>query len=88
VKLLDLDPRWISDGADGFGLGVAFDCPCCRAERVAILFEKPIDGGPAYAWPSCELVERDGSSFDDLTFTVAEWARGHWHGDVVQGEVR
>lgn len=86
MKLSELEPRWISDGVGRFGLGLAFDCPCCRARRLAAWFAQPLDGGPAYEGVS--RTERDGSSFDEITLVADVGADGHWHGDVVQGEVR
>ncbi len=48
IKLISLNPRWI-DFKDRKGLGITMDCMAGHcAGRLWILFDNPLDGGPAY----------------------------------------
>jgi hypothetical protein len=81
MKLVDLNPQFLSSGGDGVfradgskaqrreGVGVLFDCPCGdRAEehQCFIPFKNPIDGGPAI---EIRGWERTGETFDTLTLS-------------------
>jgi hypothetical protein len=50
VRLVDLEPRWVTAVEGRDGMGISFECPCCRgtarATRLAVYFANPIDGGP------------------------------------------
>lgn len=80
------------------GVGLRFDCPHGAAcpQKVgkefphmtgqhAILFENPLDGGPAL--PGTTWI-RTGDTFDTLTLTPSVLNRGcGWHGWIRNGEV-
>lgn len=38
MKLLDLEPRWFVLEDGGPRVGLTFECPCCRNERIGIVF--------------------------------------------------
>lgn len=53
MKLTDLHPFWWA--AEGrHGQGIVFDCPCCTSKpleqriRLAIAFDRPLDGGEVF----------------------------------------
>lgn len=97
VRLVDLEPAWVAEPAGRRGTGVSFLCPCCRAVRLVARFLNPLDLGPppegSGAW------HRLGDEIPRLTISPAraggiyeaaggEALEGHWHGHVVDGEVR
>ena len=87
MRLVDLSPRWVKD-ADGRVVGLSFECPHCRTERLHAAFENPPDGGP----PSGSFVnhwKRTGESFETMTLSpsIDASAYGHWHGFITNGEV-
>jgi hypothetical protein len=87
MRLVSLEPRWISrDGR--VGLGVSFLCPRCKAQRLFVAFETPLDGGAPL--DESRKWQRTGDTFDTLTLTPSIDASqsGHWHGWVEAGEVR
>lgn len=92
VRLIDLNPRWVTS-AGRTGAGLSFDCPgtCCATaavrQRMQVLFRNPMDGGdPSVGEPRWN---RSGSTFDDLTLTpsIDASASGHFHGWISNGEV-
>lgn len=106
VKLTDLNPRWCSAGPNGaygrHGMGLSFDCPHCRTQRLAVFFANPIDGGAAADGSETKyLWHRSGETFETLTLgpsidasnkiqTVIDGRIelvGHWHGFITNGEV-
>ena len=50
MKLVFLQPRWVTAVEGRYGMGFSFDCPCCvgtpRHTRLAVYFANPVDGGP------------------------------------------
>jgi hypothetical protein len=97
MKLTELEPRWIGlnnwDGPE-FHIGVTFLCPHCLKQRLAVLFNPPID--PENCTAKIGLVfadkikwERLGGTFETLTLSPSVDASesGHWHGNIVKGEV-
>lgn len=94
MKLTDLNPHWIGTGSIIFGL--SFDCPCCRNQRIAVLFDPPID--PDNWIPKIGPVHGDkqkwsrtgGESFESLTLepSVNTENSGHWHGFIRNGEIK
>lgn len=95
MRLTELDPRWYTFATVTVGnrviLGVTFECPCCRTQRLGVAFNPPID-------PLDQLAEtgfhqegwtRSGETFETLTLSpsVAADAHGHWHGHIVDGEI-
>jgi len=81
------------------GMAVSFECPHCvererntgdkRVIRIAVWFANPIDGltptdDAKFLW------QRLGDSFENLTLSpsIDASSDGHWHGFIVNGEVR
>lgn len=108
MKLLDLEPRWAGYGglhglpeAEGKRcyIGVVFLCPHCRATRLGVLFDNPIDDGIGWLvdhWPTNQemrsarkLWHREGETFDTLSLSpsIDVSAHGHWHGFIRNGEI-
>jgi hypothetical protein len=96
MRLVDLEPWWITRA--GRIVGIGFLCPCCQDTNLAVLFANPPDGGPAH--PPDENCpgdnagrrwQRTGSTFDDISLSPSIDASRppapHWHGFIVQGEV-
>jgi hypothetical protein len=102
MKLTELNPRWFSTGPDRRGMGVRFDCPHCGEQRLGVAFANPVDGGdPAHLMPQHDGVgqvqyrcapewQRTGVTFGDLSLSpsIDFSAHGHWHGFIIDGEVR
>lgn len=102
MRLLDLDPRWCGlnqwvSPERPFRIGLSFLCPHCHEQRLAILFDPPVNptrvdvvynaqayAGDRYVW------QRSGDTFDTLTLTPSIDASkfGHWHGRITAGEVK
>lgn len=100
MRLTELAPRWAVDLAiviggvqkiyEGrHGMAISFDCPHCRTERLAVWFANPIDGLPPPD-DAKKLWRRVGDTFDTLTLRPSIDASqfGHWHGVIVDGEVK
>ncbi len=93
MKLVDLEPRWISGGGRR-GLGLMLNCPgkCCTGpgavERIPVWFANPLDGGPT-ASADGRGWQRTGDTFEALTLTPSIDASrsGHFHGFITAGEV-
>lgn len=94
MDLLDLDPRWFTMGQSPDIVGLTFDCPHCRVQRLGVLFIQEIDrdGLPNEAhWARNENKwNRQGESFETLTLSpsIDASAVGHWHGFIVGGKVQ
>lgn len=101
LRLVDLNPRWLSHGGDGVSdaegrpvplrerVGVTFDCPCRqRCSPVSILFANPIDGGPP-AVPERTTWRRAGETFEHLSLapSIRRMDNCRWHGHVVDGAI-
>lgn len=99
MKLTDLNPRWVGLPGPIYD-GVAFDCPHCKTQRLAITFSPPID--PNGLWPRIlkptyagqNVWKRgEGDTFDTLTLSPSVDAsnpiefKNHWHGFITCGEV-
>lgn len=106
MKLTELDPRWITfhgwASDSPFCIGLTFQCPHCRSQRLGVLFDHPIDPdhvaetfGVAYdpaafgAGLGMKAWTRSGDTFDTLTLTpsINTKESGHWHGFITNGEV-
>jgi hypothetical protein len=85
TPLVELDPRWTSTSDDRHGMGVSFNCPHCRVQRLAIWFANPLDGGPPA--PGERHWQRSGDTFATLSLTPSIDASGwgHWHGFLSNG---
>jgi hypothetical protein len=99
MKLTDLKPRWIGlsnwESEDDFYIGVSFQSPMKTGQRLAVLFDPPIDpAGLAekYGWgkmfPDAKHWQRTGDTFENLTLSPSLdfSARGEWHGLITNGE--
>lgn len=100
MRLVDLNPEWIRDGA-----GIGFDAPN-GAGRITVFFSNPLPGavdtGPRIP-PYDKRWSRTGDSFDTLTLSpsvdafeaerdshgnpTGRRARTIWHGFVTSGRV-
>lgn len=100
MKLTDLKPRWTGYPGPIYD-GISFLCPHCMAQRLAINFRPAID--PNLLWdkivqPSYEgknVWKRiSGDSFDNLSINPSVDAsdaiefKNHWHGFIIDGEIK
>lgn len=98
MRLTELNPRGVLDADVVVGgqtihdehrdwMGISFECPHCRAVRIAVFYANPLDGKAA----SDEglLWVRTGDSYETLTLSPSVDASksGHWHGWIINGEV-
>lgn len=103
MKLVDLNPRWVSAGGEGIsrmvdgervpvperlGIGIGFDCPCGCEDRAFVYFSNPLDGGPAYE-NAKHCWKRGGEDFASLTLTPSIQRVGgcEWHGHITNGQM-
>jgi hypothetical protein len=99
VRLTELNPRWYVLPAGGPKIGLTFDCPHCRTERLGVAFhhtgreamedaELHTHGQNGPIW----LIsgDSDGYSFEHLSLSpsIDASAVGHWHGFITDGEVK
>lgn len=92
MKLSDLDPNWLITTDGRYGMGITFDCPHCLKQKLGVWFANPIDGGstaesrfdPSTRW------HREGDSFKNITLhpSVDASNSGHWHGFIINGEIK
>lgn len=94
MRLLDLDPRWFTEGDSPDLVGITFNCPCCGGKnRLGVLFKEPIDrdGLPTDThWTEQEtLWTRTGETFETLSLSPSiDCSKfGHWHGFITNGMV-
>lgn len=96
MKLTELDPHWYTvEGANGAAVGISFDCPHCRTQRLGVAFhhkghEMMEDSVIHAASPLTKHIwDIAGDSFDNLTLSpsVDASAFGHWHGFIKKGEI-
>jgi hypothetical protein len=108
IKLTELHPRWavgsdwksvdgvIFGNQDNYwkreGMGISFDCPHCRIQRLGVWFSNPIDGGIPQSAPA--LWKRTGDTFETLTLSPSVNTTetridipSHWHGFIQDGYV-
>lgn len=92
MRLTDLEPSWLIATEGRVGQGITFKCPHCLTQRVGIFFANPIDGlepaGPEYH-PSPRW-HRTGTMFEDISISpsVDVSSSGHWHGFIINGEIK
>lgn len=99
MKLIDLNPRWLSYGGEGVTcngqpvpersrIGIAFSCPCGCDRDVAILFANPVDGGPSVQSDGQHAWQRVGDDFETLSLTpsILRMDGCKWHGFITNGE--
>lgn len=94
IRLVDLDPAWITSG-DRI-IGVTFLCACCKNFPLFLLFAHPPDGGPPQRQDHRVAGDHgglrfnhSGSTFEDLTIHehVMSSQANHWSGRITDGEV-
>lgn len=88
MRLEELAPAWLGTLDGRSGTGVSFDCPCCRARRLHVMFAEPLDGGAPVRGHG-PLWQRTGDTFETLTLTpsIDASSDGHWHGFITAGLV-
>jgi len=97
VKLTELAPRWFRI-ADLDHVGLTFNCPHCRTQRLGVVFHH---AGRELV-ENASILARHGAAdenhiwnlvgaedFNSLTLTpsIDASASGHWHGFITNGEV-
>lgn len=92
MRLTDLDPNFWTAEAGRAGQGITFLCPCCLTQHLGVWFANPVDGGPP-APPELSPAprwQRSGDTLETLTLSpsIDASASGHWHGFIVDGEIR
>jgi hypothetical protein len=96
VKLVELDPRWLALESGGPRVGLSFECPHCRDQRIAVLFHHSGVGAfaedqyiMAHGGAGKHVWEMSGTDFTNISLSpsVDASAHGHWHGYVRNGEV-
>lgn len=95
MRLVDLDPSWFVLEEGGPVVGLSFECPHCRKQRLGILFHHSGREAmeDAYLVPRMGQYQHiwtmQGDGFENLTLTpsVDASAEGHWHGFVTNGAI-
>ena len=95
MKFSELDPRFLILETGGPKVGVTFECPHCRDQRLAILFhhsgnEAIEDSYIMARAPSTNHIwAMTGDSFDAMSFSpsIDASSSGHWHGFITNGQV-
>jgi hypothetical protein len=92
MKLTELNPRWL--GYDGEKLGLSFDCPHCKVQRLAVAFHHhgnalTDDQHILAEHPMTKIWDFIGTDFEDATLSpsIDTSASGHWHGFITNGQV-
>lgn len=91
MKLIDLDPHWLVTESGRLGMGVMFECPHCREDRLGVWFANPLDNGSPAAPEHRPLPrwQRSGDTFETLTLSpsINAESHGHWHGFITNGSI-
>jgi len=75
MRLTELNPRWYILEKGGPRVGLTFDCPHCRTERLGVAFhhrghEAMEDGYiKAHSLNTNHIWTEDGNDFDSVTLT-------------------
>ena len=92
-------PHWVGLGP-GHAVGMTFLCPHCRQIRLGIAFDPPIGGEilDTIIGPRLTLTHTDmkvwkrsgGETFETICLSpsIDTSEHGHWHGFIVNGEVK
>jgi hypothetical protein len=96
MKLTDLNPRWFVLETGGQRVGLTFECPHCRAQRLGVVFHhaghEAIDDTyiRAHSPTTNHIWAATGETFEALTLSpsVDASASGHWHGFIMSGEIK
>ncbi len=95
MKLTELNPRWFVLEDGGARVGLTFECPHCRKERLGVVFHEAgheaIDDAyiRAHSPTTNHIWTRTGRDFEDLTLSpsIDASSSGHWHGFIQNGVV-
>lgn len=95
MRLTELNPRWLA--YDGIRLGVTFDCPCCKTQRLGVPFHHAASeltddehilaiSPQASIWTETNPAD---DNFENLSLSpsIDCSASGHWHGFITNGDV-
>lgn len=99
MKLLDLNPRWVVLETGGPVVGLSFDCPHCRTQRLVVCFRHLADAeqenqyilarhGAADAQHIWDLHGQDDFATLTLSPSIDASKSGHWHGYITSGEIK
>lgn len=96
MKLIELNPRWVN--YKNQKLGVTFDCPHCKAQRLGVAFQhqglEHLESNLILAVsPNTKIwteINPEPDTFDNLTLvpSVDCSASGHWHGHIENGVIK
>ena len=95
MKLHELNPRWIVVEKNTEEVGITFDCPCCRTQRLGVFFhdigEEVQDDNflRAHNLDINHIWNRQGKTFATITLSpsIDVSAKGHWHGFITNGNI-
>lgn len=98
MHLVDLDPRWFRLENGGPRVGLTFLCPHCQTVRLGVVFHhrghEAIDdtyirahanGREDFVWT---ITSAEDFAVLSIAPSIDAGRRGHWHGFIVQGEIR
>lgn len=99
MRLAELNPRWFVLEDGGPRVGLTFECPHCRTQRLGVVFHHGASAaiedqyilarlgadGTRHIW---DLSGQDNFETLTLSPSVDCSASGHWHGHVQNGEIR
>ncbi len=96
MKLRDLEPRYFGLEDGGPTVGLTFLCPHCLKERLGVSFhergKEAIQDSyiHAHSPQTNHIWLKTGISFDDITLepSVDASSSGHWHGFILNGEIK
>lgn len=99
MRLLELNPRWVALESGGQRVGLSFDCPHCRTQRLAVLFHHhgraAIEDQYILAHHGADdtrhiwdLQGQDDFATLTLSPSIDASKSGHWHGWIQSGEIR
>lgn len=99
--LSELNPHWTGygDADNPIITGITFDCPHCKTQRLGVSFYPPIDPkgwiAKGVEIPKAEKCwNRTGDTFETISLSPSIDTNsridvpGHWHGFIVNGEIR
>lgn len=95
MRLTELNPRFVQ--YNGQRLGITFDCPHCRKQRLGVAFQhqglEHIESQAILSVsPNTKIwteTNPEPDTFENLTLTpsIDCSSSGHWHGFITNGEV-